>query len=149
MFKFLPGTHRIDRPVHIKTIQNMSLERFHDQSDQYPHVVAQFHSDLEVCNCDSGNIYDKSCNAISFDDVADVALKGINVTVRTPNISGIVFWNVSNISVQSTTVYSRSSNTCAFGILIFQAVNVQVNLVVFTNLGKDLFWKVPIILASL
>ena len=112
-------------------------------------MVAQFHSDLEACNCDSGNIYDKSCNAISFDDVTDVALKGINVTVHTPNISGIVFWNVSNISVQSTTVYSRSSNTCAFGIQVFQAETVQVNLVGDYKFRKDLFGKVPIILASL
>ena len=94
-------------------------------------MVAQFNSDIEVCNYDSGNLYDidKSCDATSFDDVADVLLKGINVTVHTPNISGIVFWNVSNISVQSTAVYSRSSNTCAFGIQVFQAETVQVNVV--------------------
>ena len=92
-------------------------------------MVAQFHSDLEVCNCDSGNIYDKSCNAIYFDEVADVALKGINVTVHTPNISGIAFSNVSNISVQSTTVYSCSSNTCTFVIQVFQAETVQVGSV--------------------
>ena len=129
MFKFLPGTHHIDRPVHVRNIQNISLENFHDQNDQYPHVVAQFHSDLEVSNCDLSNIYDKSCDAISFDEVADVVLKGINVTVYTPNISAIVFWNVSNISVQSFTVYSRSSSTCAFGILVFQAKSVEMILV--------------------
>ena len=90
-------------------------------------MVAQFNSDLEVCNCDSGNIYDKSCDAISFNDVSDVVLKGINVTVRTSNISGIAFSNASNISVQSTTVYSRSINTCAFGILVAKAETVQIH----------------------
>ena len=70
-----------------------------------------------------------SCDAISFVEVANVVLKGINVTVYTPSISGIVFRYVSNISVQSTTVYSISSNTCAFGILVVQAESLQVNSV--------------------
>ena len=69
------------------------------------------------------------CDVIHFHKVADVVLKRINVTVYTPNISGIVFFSASNISVQSTTVYSRSSNTCAFGILVYQAESVQANLV--------------------
>ena len=99
----------------------MSPESFHDQSNQYPHVVAQFSSFLEMYNCDSGNIYDKSCDAIYFDEVADVVLKGTTVTVHTPNISGI--------AVQSATVYFSSSNTCAFGILFYHVESVQVNLV--------------------
>ena len=90
-------------------------------------MVAQFHSDLEVCNCDSGNNYDKSCAAISFHEVTDVVLRGINITVHATNISGIVFWHASNISVQSTTIYSYSNNTCAFGILISHAETVQVS----------------------
>ena len=61
--------------------------------------------------------------------MADVVLKGINVTVYTPNISGIVFWAASNISVQFTTVYSNSSSTCAFGILVYQTETVQVSSV--------------------
>ena len=69
------------------------------------------------------------CDAIYFDEVANVVLKGINVTVYTPSISGIMFQDVSNISVQSTTVYSISSNTCAFGIRVVQAESLQVNSV--------------------
>ena len=82
-----------------------------------------------MCNCDSSNNYDKSCAAISFHEVTDVALKGINITVRTTNTSGIVFWHASNISVQSTRVYSYSNNTCAFGILISHAETVHVSSV--------------------
>ena len=107
----------------------MSFESFHDRSDQYPHVVIRFNSVPEVCNCNSVNMHAKSCGAISFDEVANVVLKGINVTVYTPSISGIVFRYVSNISVQSTTVYSSSSNTCACGILVVQAESLQANSV--------------------
>ena len=107
----------------------MSLESFHDRSDQYPHVVTRFNSVPEVCICNSVNMHAKSCGAISFDEVANVVLKGINVTVYTPSISGIVFRYVSSISVQSTTVYSSSSNTCACGILVVQAESLQANSV--------------------
>ena len=106
----------------------MSLESFHDRSDQYPHVVTRFNSVPEVCNCKSGKMHAKYCDAIYFDEVANVVLKGINVTVYT-NISGIVFRNVSSISIQSTTVYSCSSNTCAYGILVVQAESLQANSV--------------------
>ena len=63
----------------------------------------------------------KLSDAIYFDEVADVVLKGITVTVHTPNIAGI--------AVQSATVYFSSSNTCAFGILFYHVESVQVNLV--------------------
>ena len=127
VFKFLSGTHHIDRPVHIRNVQNMSLESFYGQSDQYPHVVAQFHSFLEVWNCNFGESYDTSCSAISFDEVADTLLKGINVTVNTPNISGIAFLDVSNISVHFTSVCSHSSSPYGFGILISQSETVEVS----------------------
>ena len=90
-------------------------------------MVVKFPSNLEVCNCHSDNIYDETCSAIFFNEVADVVLKGINVTVHTPNISSIVFWAVSNITIQYTTVYSHPSSTCAFGILVSKAENVQVS----------------------
>ena len=92
-------------------------------------MVTRFNSVPKVCNCNSVNMHAKSCGAISFDEVANVVLKGINVAVYTPSISGIVFRNVSSISVQSTTVYSSSSNTCAWGILVVQAESLQANSV--------------------
>ena len=119
----------------------MSLESFHDRSDQYPHVVTRFNSVPEVCNCNSSNMYAKSCGAIYFDEVANVVLKGINVTVYTPNISGIVFWNVSSITVQSTTVYSISSNTCAYGILLVQVESFQANSVGAYSFKTGLFMR--------
>ena len=101
-------------------------------------MVTRFNSVPKVCNCNSGNVSSISCDAIYFVEVANVVLKGINVTVYTPSISGIVFRNVSNISVHSTTVYSISSNTCAFGILVVQAESLQVSTqLVLTVLNMD------------
>ena len=43
VFKFLPGTHHMDRPVIIGTVHNISLENF---SNKHPHLVAQ-------CSCNT------------------------------------------------------------------------------------------------
>ena len=102
-------------------------------------MVTQFNSVPEVCNRNSDKMYAKFCNAICFDEVANVVLKGINVTVYTPSISGIVFQNVSSISVQSTTVYSCSSNTWAYGILVVQAESLHVNSVGTYRFENGLF----------
>ena len=104
-------------------------------------MVTRFNFVPEVCNYDSVLIYDKSCDAISFAEVANVGLKGINVTVHTPNISGIVFQKVSNVSVQSTTVYSCSSDTCAAGILVFQAKSFHINLLGAYSFKHGLFMR--------
>ena len=80
-----------------------------------------------------------SCSVIYFDEVADVVLKGINVTVLTPNISGIVFLDVSNISVQSTSIYYHSSITCGSGILISQSESVEVSSVSVYQFGIGIF----------
>jgi len=48
VFKFLPGTHHMDRPITIGNVHNMSLESLNsDKNDKYPHLVAQF-------SCDAG-----------------------------------------------------------------------------------------------
>ena len=80
-----------------------------------------------------------SCSTIYFDEVADVVIKGINVTVYTPNISGIAFLDVSNVSIQSTSVYSHSSSTCGFGIHISQSETVEVSSVSVYQFGIGIF----------
>ena len=42
VFKFLPGTHLMNRPLEIRDVENISLEASDDNSDKYPQLVAQF-----------------------------------------------------------------------------------------------------------
>ena len=51
VFKFLPGTHHMDRPFTIGNVHNMSLESSSDDSNEYPHLVAQFSCETEVHEC--------------------------------------------------------------------------------------------------
>ena len=46
VFKFLPGTHHMDRPLTIKHVHNMSLESLSDEN-KHPHLVAQFSCEHE------------------------------------------------------------------------------------------------------
>ena len=100
-FKFLPGTHYMDKPLIIAGQNNISLESY---SDERPQLVAKF-----ACECGSSNYQQITCGyesikvhcaAIQLRDMNLVTLKGINVTVQTPGLSGLLLVNVSNSTVQ-------------------------------------------------
>ena len=124
VFKFLPGAHHIDEPINMRDVQNVSLESFQDNSDQSPHIVAQFHPDIAVCEFGSDI---ELCAAVSFHNATNIRFSRIIVAVHAPNASGIIFVNVSNIYIQLTTVYSLFNRICPFGILIYKASNVLVD----------------------
>ena len=126
VFKFLPGTHHMDRPVTIGNVHNMSLESF---SSERPHLVAQFFCETEPHDCIPVSAWKSDfnvcCAAIWLHDVHNVTLRGIIITVLTPNISGVVFRNVSKVTVQLTETYSSCDLYC-FGIAIYEADSVEV-----------------------
>ena len=59
--------------------------------------------------------------------MVDVALSGLIISVHTPYISGIVFWNSSNIDIQLTEIYSESNSTTQEGIFICECIRVRIN----------------------
>ena len=48
VFKFLPGTHRINKPLQIRNVHNVSLTAYDDSSDQTPHIMAEFSCEYET-----------------------------------------------------------------------------------------------------
>ena len=136
VFKFLPGTHHMDRPVTIGNVQNMSLERLSDESDEYPHLVAQFSCDAEVHECITSPWYwtryvgyfKVCCAAFWLHDMYSVTVKGISITVQTSNepSSGIILQNVSGITVQLSTKCSEACQLCT-GITIYGSTSVEVH----------------------
>ena len=107
VFRFLPGTHHIDRPVTIGNVHNMSLESLNDENNEYPHLVAQFSCETEVHDCihlhwfKYGN-FKVCCAAVWLHDMYNVTVKGISITVQMSNIdmSVVNLKNVSGITVQ-------------------------------------------------
>ena len=159
VFKFLPGTHHMDRPLTIGNVHNMSLESLSDEN-KYPHLVAQFSCETEEHECihvyeyqyhwfDSRYSLKVCCAAVWLHDVYNVTVKGISITVQTPDkhISVVILKNVSGTTVQlnatcsnthngtngivmyeatSVEVHSSSANNCSFGLVLHNATNIHI-----------------------
>ena len=126
VFKFLPGTHHMDRPVTIGNVHNMSLENF---SSERPHLATQFFCETEPHDCISVSAwiyrFDVCCATFWLHDVHSVTFKGMILTVQTPNVSGVIFRSVSKVSIQWVTTYSSHDHYC-FGIGIREAYSTDI-----------------------
>ena len=140
VFKFLPGTHHLDRPLTIGNVHNLSLESLHEESDKYPHLVAELSCETEGCECI--HLYEHAyynvsryrislkvcCAAIWLHDVYNVTVKGISITVQTSDkpISVVVLKNVSGTTVQLNATCSNTPNGTN-GIVMYEATSVEVH----------------------
>ena len=140
MFKFLPGTHHMDRPLTIGNVHNMSLEDLRDKSGEYPHLVTKFFC-YKVPKCiplDSLSNWITNpkvcCAALWLHNLFNVTVKGISITVQALNepISGINLKNVSDIVVQLNTTCSLTDQP-SFGITIFETTFVEIHSSIANN----------------
>ena len=139
VFKFLPGTHHMDRPLTIGNVHNMSLESLSDESNEYPHLVAQLSCETEEHECiyitihqDFGTQnFQVCCAAVWLHDVYNVTVKGISITVQTSDkhISVVILKNVSGTTVQLNATCSLTDDTSngANGIIMYEATSVEVH----------------------
>ena len=134
VFKFLPGTHHMDRPLTIGNVHNISLESLSDKRDEYPHLVAQFPCETEGHEClylylDWYYLTLKvCCAALCFHDLHNATVKGISMTlpVEIETISLVVLKNASGVTVQvNATCFS--TNSSSVGIAIYEATSVEVH----------------------
>ena len=149
VFKFLPGTHRINTPLQIRNVHNVSLTAYDDSSDQTPHIMAEFSCENEtngdgVLHEGVYYSYDIHCAAIWFTNVTDAAISGINVTVETQGMSAIVLHNVSGAHIQLNVVctkeqeipeqwYDNMFNITQIGILVYESSYVWIDLSIADN----------------
>ena len=148
VFKFLPGTHHMDRPVTIGNVHNMSLENF---SEERPHLVTQFSCKTELCDCippQRALLFDFGlcCAAVWLHDMQNVTVKGIIVT---SNVSGIILRDISSFHIQLTTTYSSlypqtscsrmysypyfSTKNCSCGLVLYNATNGHISDITATH----------------
>ena len=144
----------MDRPVIIGNVHNMSLESLSDESDEYPHLVAQFSCKPEVHNCIYLTIFDYDhsivcCAAIWLHDMHNISVKRISIAVQTSNVSGIILMNVSGIVAQLNTtcfltnytvgiviyeatsfgLYSTNTSNCSYGLVLHNTTTTGINKV--------------------
>ena len=142
VFKFLPGTHRINKPLQIRNVHNVSLTAYDDSSDQTPHIMAEFSCEYETSGDDvqyEVHYYsvDIHCAAIWFTNVTDAAISGINVTVETQGMSAIVLHNVSGAHIQLKVVCTKQQELLRkiyqIGILAYESSYIWIDLSIADN----------------
>ena len=118
----------MDRPVIVGNVHNMSLESLSDESDEYPHLLAEFSCETEGHNCIHlythwfPHGFKVCCAAIWLHDIHNMTVKRISITVQTPRVSGTILMNVSGIAVQlNTTCFLTNKKTV--GIVIYKATS--------------------------
>ena len=144
----------MDRPVIIGNVHNMSLESLSGESDEYPHLVAQFSCETEGHNCIHLSMYwyphvfKVCCAAIWGHDIHKVSVKRMSIAVQTPSVSGIILTNVSGIAVELNTtcfltdhktvgitifeatsfgLYSSNASNCSYGLVLHSTTNIDIN----------------------
>ena len=110
----------MDKPLIIAGQNNISLESY---SDERPQLVAEFpyecgSSIYQYITCIFFEAIKVSCTAIQLRDMNLVTLKGINVTVQAPGLSGLLLVNVSNSTVQDVSSRYLLHYPAPVGILI-------------------------------
>ena len=135
----------MDRPLTIGNVHNISLESSSDESDEYPHLVAQFPCETERHEC----LYllltrtlKVCCAALWFHDVHNATVKGISMTlpVEIETISLVVLKNASGVTVQvNATCFSTHSSSV--GIAIYEATSVEVHASSVSNCNFGLVFQ--------
>ena len=83
-----------------------------NNSHMYPQLVAQFTCQYEAIG-DSIELQFKyvCCSVVRMINVTHAAIEGNSVTVRTPNVSGVVLQQCSYLHIQSITEQNNDNNS--------------------------------------
>ena len=133
VFKFLPGTHLMDRALEIRDVENISLEASDDNSEMYPQLVAQFICQYEaIGDCIELRSQYVCCSAIRMINVTHAAIQGMSVTVTTPRVSGVILQQCSHLHIQSISIQERNNNNNGFvsnecGIVAYDSSAIASN----------------------
>ena len=143
VFKFLPGTHFMDRPLEIKNVQNISLEAVvsSDGNDDivYPLLVARFNCQSQTNNdCFNFGQLRVCCSVLQLINVTQAAID--SVTVKTLYVTAVTLIGCSELHIQSITAYNEnySYNDTIFGIFAYQSNDIEMDSIQASNYSHGL-----------
>ena len=167
VFKFLPGTHHMDRPLVIRDVQNITLQGSEEYSTysviiepQFIHSTCRHHDSCKLAGISDSNLY-TCCAVIQLHNVSNVALVGINITSVLESFSrteiGVLMSNADLVVVRllavrnfyhGITLYDVSDsnltdivigNSFSDGMFLCQTNNVSVTNTTSKNNGENGF----------
>ena len=151
VFKFLPGTHHLDRPVIIRDVQNVSLERFGGETDEHPNLVTMFSCQcvrygiapilippecffVQAPTSDNSYSYMKFCAAIELLRVENVTVREISLTIATENASTIILVkNALTVHLQVKLECAIPDTEPTLGIFIIESDFIDIQSSVVEN----------------
>ena len=133
----------MDRPLEIRDVENISLQASDDNSDIYPQLVAQFTCQDEAdSDCINLLHHYVCCSVVRMINVTHAAIKGISVTVTTPNVSGIILQQCSHLYIQSITERNNDSNgfvSNECGIAVYESSDIEMESLKASNFSNGVW----------
>ena len=138
VFRFLPGTHLMDKPLEIRDVHNISIKASDDNNGIYPELMTGFpcqHETDESCIQLQfpGDVYyalhnfDMCCSAIRLINVTHGVIGSIRLTVKTPRITGITLQWCPDIHIANVSAfYYVRSYKYELGILVYESIGVKM-----------------------
>ena len=130
VLNFLPGKHVLKRPLKIKNVENVILQSSTDGSSMYSQLLVQFSCENASLNhC----IYTQS--AIELIGATNVVINGINLEMSTPNVSGIIVNECTNVHLQ---LGVQGNNSHAIGVAANECSHLYMDRVQAGNLSNGI-----------
>ena len=146
VFKFLPGTHNMDRPLIIGNVHNLSLESYNDEQ---PQLVAQFPCKTEVHACfyifrvfPHQYHLEICCASIWLHDVNLLTVKTLTIIQQTPNATGLLMQRIVNITIALVETYSISETLtrAQHAIAVMDSYFIQICSLIARNWWSGLLF---------
>ena len=133
IFKFLPGTHNLERPLFFKNLNNVSLEAAVPHSDIHPLIQSELVCNWSLVKFGQRYLDASQCSSIFISDSINISLKGIKVHSN-------VVWEIDTNSLVQDLVAGEISFKNLTNVLVHNViasrgifVNTSVNLAIIDS----------------
>ena len=132
----------MDRPLEIRDVENISLEASDENSGMDPQLVAQFTDVTQTVTALVYKCITRIYYVVWMTNVMHAAIQGIRVTVKTPNVSGVITQQCSHLHLQSITSIQEQDNNNVlnsvtlmneYGILAYESNDVEMDSLEVSN----------------
>ena len=129
VLNFLPGKHVLKRPLHINNVQNVTLKSSAVGSGTLSQLLVKFSCENESLNhC----IYPQS--AIEMINVTNVVINNINLEMWTPNVSGVIVEQSTDVHLQLHIHSVQGNDSLATGITVNETSHLYMDGLQVCNL---------------
>ena len=122
VLNFLPGKHVLKRPLHINNVENITLKSITAGHAMQSQILVKFSCENESLNhC----IYTQS--AIEMINVTTVVINDISLEMWTPNVSGVIVEQSTNVHLQLDIHSVQGNDSLAAGVTVNETSHLYMD----------------------